>query len=136
MNKILFSDNTEMQIEKVTQSGDVLNISINTSDATSVIAKFRDKSATSVMRYYSGIDLIRGYAGFTMLQRVSFAPNVIINIDYETEDKETESGFLEQTADQCTVTMKKKPLIVSVAGQTAQNTANIDYLAMETGIVL
>ena len=38
--------------------------------------------------------------------------------------------------DRCIVTMKKVPMIVSVANQTAQNTANIDYMAMETGIEL
>ena len=56
--------------------------------------------------------------------------------DYATEDPETESGFKEETTDRCIVTMRKVSMLVSVAGQTAQNTANIDYLAMEAGIEL
>lgn len=136
MNKIIFSDNTEIQISNVTQSGDVLTVTVDTSDANSVIEKFRDKSKTSVMRYYSGVDLIRGYAGYTRLQDIKFSPDVVTSIDYTTEDPETESGFTEETTDRCIVTMKKVSMLVSVAGQTAQNTANIDYLAMEAGIEL
>ena len=136
MNKIIFADNTEMQIANVTNSGDTLTVTVDTTDANSVITKFRSKAATSVMRYYSGIDLIRGYAGYTKMQDVRFEPDVVTNIDYATTDQTTESGFAEETADRCIVTMKKVYMIASVANQTAQNTANIDYLAMETGIEL
>ncbi len=136
MNKIVFSDNTEIQISNVTQSGDTLTITADTQDVNSVIEKFRNRSATSVMRYYSGIDLIRGYAGYTKLHEVSFTPDVVTDVDYATEDPVTESGFTELVTDRCVVTMKKVSMLASVAGQTAQNTANIDYLAMETGVEL
>ena len=136
MNKIIFSDNTEIQISNITQSGDTLTIAIDTSDANYVIDKFRDKLATAVMRYYTDTDLIRGYAGYTKMHDVRFEPNVVTSVDYNTTDQTTESGFVEYTTDRCIVTMKKVSMLVSVAGQTAQNTANIDYLAMETGIEL
>ncbi len=136
MNKIIFADNTEMHIANVTNSGDALTVTVDTTDVNSVITKFRSKAATSVMRYYSGIDLIRGYAGYTKMHDVRFEPDVVTNIDYATTDQTTESGFAEETADRCIVTMKKVSMIASVANQTAQNTANIDYLAMETGIEL
>lgn len=136
MNKIVFSNDTEIQISDITQSGDTLTITINTSDINSAIDKFRDKFATRIIRYYSGVDLIRGYAGFTNLHDVSFVPDVVINTNYEVEDRTTESGFAEETTDRCIVTMKKAPMLVSVAGQTARNTANIDYIAMETGVEL
>ncbi len=136
MNKIIFADNTEMQIADVTNSGDTLTVTINTTDANCVIKKFRNKTATSVMRYYSGIDLIRGYAGYTKMQDVRFEPDFVTSVDYTTTDQTTESGFSEETTDKCIVTMKKASMIASVANQTAQNTANIDYLAMETGIEL
>lgn len=136
MNKIVFSDNTEIQISNVTQSGDILRIAVDTPDANSVIAKFRDKSATAVMRYYAGLDLIRGYAGYTKLQDMSFMPDIVVATNYEIEDTTTESGFLEQTTDRCVVTMKKTSMLASVAAQTVQNTANLDYMAMETGIEL
>lgn len=136
MNKIIFANQTEIEISGVTQSGDTLTVSINTDDANSVIEKFSDKSATSVMRYYSGIDLIRGYSGFTILENVKFAPDVVTHIDYETTDQYTESGFVEEKTDRCVVTMRKETILAFVAQQTAQNTANIDYLAMEAGVEL
>lgn len=136
MNKIVFSNNTEIQVSDITQSGDILTITVDTLDANSVIEMFRDESTTSVMRYYIGTDLIRGYAGFTKLQNVSFVPDVVVGINYEVENVTTESGFAEETTDRCIVTMKKVSMLASVAGQTAQNTANIDYLAMEAGVEL
>lgn len=136
MNKIVFSDNTEIQISDITQSGDNLTVIIDTSDINSVIEKFRNKSATAVMRYYTGIDLIRGYAGFTEMQDVKFEPNIVTNIDYTITDQTTESGFVETVTDRCIVSMKKVSMLVSIAAQTAQNTANLDYVAMETGIEL
>lgn len=136
MNKIVFSNNTEIQISNVTQSGDTLTVTVDTPDVNSVIERFRNKQATSVMRYYAGADLIRGYAGYTKLLGASFTPDVVVDINYETEDATTESGFAEQVTDRCIVTMKKVSMLATVAGQTAQNTANIDYLAMETGVEL
>lgn len=136
MNKIVFSNNTEIQISNVTQSGDTLIVTVDTSNANSVIEMFRNKQATSVMRYYTGTDLIRGYVGYTKLQDVTFTPDVMTDINYALEDATTESGFAEQVTDRCTVTMKKVSMLATVAGQTAQNTANIDYLAMETGVEL
>lgn len=136
MNKIVFSDNSELQISNINQSGDTLTITVDTTDVNSVIERFRDQSATKVMRYYAEMDLIRGYAGYTKLQNVSFVPDVVVDINYEIEDPAAESGFAEQITDRCTVTMKKVSMLATVAGQTAQNTANIDYLAMETGIEL
>lgn len=136
MNKIIFANQTEIEISGVTQSGDTLTVSINTDDANYVIEKFSDKSATSVMRYYAGIDLIRGYSGFTILENVKFTPDVVTHIDYETTDQYTESGFVEEKTDQCVVTMRKESILASVANQTAQNTTNIDYLATKAGVEL
>lgn len=136
MNKIIFADNTEIQISDISNQSDMLSITIDTSNVDSVIEKFRDKSATSVMRYYAETDLIRGYAGFTKMQDVKFEPDVVVSVNYSITDSTTESGFVETVTDRCIVTMKKVSMLASVAGQTAQNTANIDYIAMESGIEL
>lgn len=135
MNKIIFADNTELEVTDVSKA-DSLYITIDTADVDAVIAKFRDKAATAVMRYYMGIDLIRGYSGFTKMQEVKFTPDVTVGIDYSATDQATESGFHEDKTDKCIVTMQRQSLMASVAQQTAQNTANIDYLAMETGVSL
>ncbi len=136
MNKIVFSDNSEIQIFGVSQSADTLLITIDTSDVNDLAQKFQNRSLTKVMRYYAGIDLIRGYSGYTNLKNISYTPAVTVSVDYATEDPTTESGFSEERADKCVVTMEKTSMLASVAGQTAQNTANIDYLAMEAGLEL
>ena len=55
-------------------------------------------------------------------------------MDYTTPDESTESGFEEVKADVLTITLSKLPEIVVVADQTEQNRADIDYIAMETGV--
>lgn len=136
MKKIIFNNNTDIEILDVTQIEDMLKITLIGEDLNTVIEKFRDESATCIMRYYSGTDLIRGYSGFTIFESMKFIPNAVINIDYLKPVNATESGFKEETADKCIVTMKKVSMIASVANQTAQNAANIDYIAMESGIEL
>ena len=88
------------------------------------------------MRYYADVDLIRGYSGYTNLQNVVFTPNVTSAIDYEIEDEATASGFAETLVDRCVVTMRKVSALTAVANQTAQNKADIDFIAMETGVEL
>ena len=44
------------------------------------------------MRYYVGIDLMYGYAGFKNCE-ARYTPNIVSSIDYTQEDKTTESGF-------------------------------------------
>lgn len=53
-----------MEIGGITQSGKSLQISIKSSDVKSIIDTFSDAANTAVMRYYVGIDLMCGYAGF------------------------------------------------------------------------
>ena len=59
------------------------------------------------MRYYVGIDLMYGYAGFKKIARLEYTPNIVSSIDYTQEDKTTESGFAETHVDVCTVHMEK-----------------------------
>lgn len=108
MNKIRFSDNTEIEVSGVSQAGDTLSIQIETSDLNAVRAAFKDKpEATRRMRYYVGADLLRGYAGYTRLAKVEYHPDVVKDIDYSVEDDTTESGFAETVVDMVTVQMQK-----------------------------
>lgn len=108
MNKIRFANDTEMEVAGVTQSGDALHIEVDTADMNAVIEKFRSNSAvTSVMRYYVGTDLLRGYAGYTKLANIQYVPDVLRDINYEVVDPATASGFQETRADSVTVTMQK-----------------------------
>lgn len=137
MNKIRFANDTEMEVSGVTQAGDTLRIETNTADVNAVVASFRDNlAATSRMRYYVGTDLLRGYTGYTLLTGVEFTPDVVSGIDYETEDETTESGFAEVKVDEVTVIMRRVDKVTQVAAAAEQLAANLDFVAMETGIEL
>ncbi|HJA65237.1 MAG TPA: hypothetical protein H9955_02900 [Candidatus Mediterraneibacter cottocaccae] len=108
MKKIIFSDNTDLEISNISETGNGLKIEIDSIDANSVIQKFYNNSAaTGVMRYYVGIDLLRGYSGYTEMASLQYVPHVATSVDYETTDDTTESGFAETYADKITVTMQK-----------------------------
>lgn len=135
MNKIRFANDTEMEVSGVTQAGDTLRIEVKTADVNAVIGSFRDNlAATSRMRYYVGTDLLRGYTGYTLLAGVEFFPDVVTGIDYETEDETTESGFAEVKVDEVTVIMRRVDKVTQVAAAAEQLAANLDYVAMETGV--
>lgn len=135
MNKIRFANDTEMDVSGVTQAGDTLRIEVKTADVNAVIGSFRDNlAATSRMRYYVGTDLLRGYTGYTLLAGVEFFPDVVTGIDYETEDETTESGFAEVKVDEVTVIMRRVDKVTQVAAAAEQLAANLDYVAMETGV--
>lgn len=108
MDKIRFSDNTEIEVSGVSQVGDTLSIQIETSDLNTVRAAFKDKpEVTRRIRYYVGTDLLRGYAGYTKLTGIEYQPDVVQSIDYSVEDDTTESGFAETVVDMVTVKMQK-----------------------------
>ena len=74
------------------------------------------------------------YAKFDQLQSYIKRMDQVLSVDYTTPDETTDSGFAETKADVLTITLAKLPKIVAVASQTDQNTADIDYIAMETGV--
>lgn len=137
MHKIRFANDKEMEVSGVTQAGDTLKIEIETADVNSVAASFRDNAAaTSRIKYYVGSDLLRGYAGYTKMTGIEFTPDVVTNVDYETEDATTESGFAEVKVDKVSVTMQRVDKVTRIAAAAEQLAANLDYVAMETGIEL
>lgn len=134
MKKIRLVDQTEIEIYNITQSGDTLQIDILNGDATALEETFKDADNLSVIQYYVGEDLMIAYARFDQLQSYTKRMGQVLAVDYSIEDETTDSGFAETKADVFTVTLAKLPKIVAVADQTDQNTADIDYIAMETGV--
>lgn len=135
MNKIRFANDTEMEVYGVTQSGDTLHIEVDTDDVNAVIDKFRANSAaTSVMRYYVGTDLLRGYAGYAKLASIHYVPDVLRDINYEVVDPATASGFQETRVDTVTVTMQKtQEGIDSITAQLANHENEISVLKTDMG---
>lgn len=107
MRKIVFKSGKELEIESVSSSGEDLTVTVITEDANDLIEIFSDKENTAVIRLYVGSDLICGYAGYTKLKGLEFITGVVRNINYEVEDSTTESGFAEDTVNQCIVKLKK-----------------------------
>ena len=134
MKKIRLVDQTEIEIYNITQSGDTLQIDILNGDATALEETFKDADNLSVIQYYVEEDLMIAYARFDQLQSYVKRISQVLAVDYTIEDETTDSGFAETKADVLTVTLAKLPKIVDVANQTDQNTADIDYIAMETGV--
>lgn len=134
MKKIRLVDQTEIEIYNITQSGDTLQIDILNGDATALEETFKDADNLSVIQYYVEEDLMIAYARFDQLQSYVKRMFQVLAVDYTIEDETTDSGFAETKADVLTVTLAKLPKIVDVANQTDQNTADIDYIAMETGV--
>lgn len=134
MKKIRLVDQTEIEIYNITQSGDTLQIDILNGDATALEETFKDADNLSVIQYYIEEDLMIAYARFDQLQSYTKRMGQVLAVDYTIEDETTDSGFAETKADVLAVTLAKLPKIVDVANQTDQNTADIDYIAMETGV--
>ena len=134
MKKIRLVDQTEIEIYNITQSGDTLHIDILNGNATSLETTFADADNLSVIQYYVDTDLMCAYAKFDQLQSYIKRMDQVLSVDYTTPDETTDSGFAETKADVLTITLSKLPKIVAVANQTDQNTADIDYIAMETGV--
>lgn len=134
MKKIRLVDQTEIEIYNITQSGDTLHIDILNGNATSLETTFADADNLSVIQYYVDTDLMCAYAKFDQLQSYIKRMDQVLSMDYTTPDETTDSGFAETKADVLTITLAKLPKIVAVANQTDQNTADIDYIAMETGV--
>lgn len=107
MKKIVFKSGKELEIDEISQSGNSLHISVLSKDVASIIETFLNPDNTAVMRYYVGIDLMCGYAGFKNFVRLEYTPNIVSSIDYTQEDETTESGFAETHVDVCTVHMEK-----------------------------
>lgn len=134
MKKIRLVDQTEIEIYNITQSGDTLQIDILNGDATALEETFKDADNLSVIQYYVEEDLMIAYARFDQLQSYTKRMGQVLAVDYTIEDETTDSGFAETKADVLTVTLAKLPKIESVEDQTEQCRADIDYIAMETGV--
>lgn len=118
MRKIVFKSGKELEIDGIVQSGKTLQISIKSSDLKNIIDMFSDAANTAVMRYYIGLDLMCGYAGFKRFAGMEYTPDVISSINYEQEDTSTESGFVESHVNVCTVHMEKVETVELPEGLT------------------
>lgn len=136
MNKLRFADNTEMEVSGVSCAGNILKIRVSGAGLDNLVTNFKDATKLTPLRYFEDDVLLRGYAGYRKFSGLEYTPDVLQEVDYAVEDVTTESGFREVHADIVIVTLEKVPVVSLVAAKTEKNTADIDYLAMETGVEL
>ena len=136
MKKIRFSDNTELEIYNISCSGNTLTVEVLNGNSTDIETLFKDSDNLAVIQYYVGTELMKGYSGYTQLQKYEKRMDQTISTDYSTTDSSTESGFAEEKADISVITIVKPEKIETVADQTEQNAADIAFLAMESGVDL
>lgn len=134
MKKIRFNDLSELEIYDITESGDILTIDILNAAAGDMETLFSARDNLSAIQYFVGTDLISGYAGYTELREYGKKMGQTISTDYSTPDAATQSGFAETVADILTVTLTRPSEVRAIASRAAQNRADIDYIAMETGV--
>ncbi len=134
MKKIRLLDQTELEVYNISDAGNTLSIDMLNADSSAMEAVFSNADNLAIIQYFVGSDLIKGYAGYTEIQRYQKNMGQVISIDYATPDSSTKSGFAEEVADIFTVILIKPEKIESVEAQTEQNRADIDYIAMETGV--
>ena len=65
MNKLRFSDNTEMEVFGVSCAGNILKIKVPGTGLDTLVSTFKDQAKLSPLRYFEDNALLRGYAGYT-----------------------------------------------------------------------
>lgn len=84
-------------------------------NSTDLETLFKDSDNLAVLQYYVGTELMKGYSGYTQLQKYEKLMNQTISTDYSTTDSSTESGFAEEKADISVITLVKPEKIEAVA---------------------
>ncbi len=150
MTKIRLVDGTEYEIYNKSDTETSLTIRILNADSTAMQTALTNKTNMAVIQYYVGTDLIKAYAGFVNLQWHRTLMDQTISIDYSAVDSTTASGFAETKANIFEAYITKTSAITTVSDKTNSNTeqitdvsqtlaqtvADIDYIAMETGVTL
>ena len=90
MNKLRFSDNTEMEVFGVSCAGNILKIKVPGTGLDTLVSTFKDQAKLSPLRYFEDNALLRGYAGYTKFGSMEYTPNVLQEIDYAVEDVTTD----------------------------------------------
>lgn len=103
MKKIRLVDGTEYEIYNISDTSDLLTISILDADATVMEQAFSDAANLAIIQYYVGADLMKAYARYSDLARYEKKMDQLMSIDYATVDDTTESGFAETRNDVLTL---------------------------------
>lgn len=120
MKKIKFNDGTKLPLHDISSTSSQLTFSVldDVRDGLEEICK--DTEKVSVIQFLEVNEetqdesVLKGYAGYTNLVSMKTEYGVVTNIDYETTDSTTASGFAEETHDITSVVLQKPSDIETV----------------------
>ena len=113
MDKIKFNDGTKLPLHNISSTSEQLTFSVldDVRNGLEEICKVTEN--TSVIQFLEVNEetqdesVLKGYAGYTNLVSMKTEYGVITNIDYETTDNTTASGFAEETHDVTSIILRK-----------------------------
>lgn len=121
MNKIKFNDGTKLPLHNISSTSSQLTFSVLDDVRNGLEEICKDAEKTSVIQFIEVNEdtqdetVLKGYAGYTNLVSMKTEYGVITNIDYETTDSTTASGFAEEKHDITSVVLQKPSQIETVA---------------------
>ena len=132
MDKIKFNDGTKLPLHNISSTSEQLTFSVLDDVRNGLEDICKDTDNVSVIQYINVNDetqdeeILKGYAGYTNLVSMKTEYGVITNIDYETTDDTTESGFVEETHDITSVALRKPTQIKSAIEDLQKSQAEQD----------
>ena len=122
MEKIKFNNGTSLELHDISSTSTQLAFSVLDDVRNGLEDVCKDEDNTEVIKLISVNDscdetILKGYAGYTNLVSMKTEYDVTTNIDYETTDSTTASGFVEEVHDITTVILAKPTVIDKVASE-------------------
>lgn len=112
MEKIKFKNGTSLELQSISSTNASLTFSVLDDVRNGLEEICKNEECTEVIKFVSVNDsseetTLKGYAGYTNLVSMKTEYGVITNINYESTDDTTESGFAEERHDITTVVLEK-----------------------------
>lgn len=125
MKKIRLVNGTEYEIYSISDTSDLLTVSMLDADATAMEQAFKDAENLAIIQYYVGTDLMKAYARYTQLTEYDKKMDQLMSVDYATPDDTTESGFAETRNDVLTLHIKR---VAQTTSETEDLTTRVEAL--------
>ena len=135
MNKIKFNDGTRLPLHDISSTSSQLTISVLDDVRYEIEEICKDAEKTSIIQYIDVNEntqdetVLKGYAVYTNLVSMKTEYGIITNIDYETTDSTTESGFAEERHDITTMILQKPSELDKLKESQALQDGAIEELA-------
>jgi hypothetical protein len=142
---IRFANNAFYDAYNMQSTNDMLSFELYDVDKNVLESVLTGKDNLSIIKYLQkdmetlGETLLKAYSGYVNFEQMLTRYGVVTNIDYETQDDSTQSGFAEESHDITTITLRKPSQVESELkklkeAQTIQDGAIADIAGMISDI--